>query len=121
MDWGGILQSGLSAVAIVLAAWATVRGNTKAKKTELETMTPDAVRKRLDVVEGRVGVLQNEQWADRDYMRRMLSVWPPHVVLPQPMPYWLAEHYGQPVQHPPTPGSMIERKRPNPGGPTNGS
>lgn len=124
MDWGGIIQSGLSAVAIVLAAWATVRGNSRAKKTELETMTPGDVRARLDEVEKRQGIMQNEAWMDRDFIRRMIDRWMqhiPHVSLPHPFPPWLAEHYGQPPQHPPTPGSMIEPRRPNPGGPNHGS
>lgn len=120
MDWTTVFVSVMSFLAVVLSSYAAYKSNIRAKDKELNTMTPQDVRERLDKVEGRVGVLQNEQWEDREYMRRMVSAMlAAGLRLPTPYPAWMATAFNHPQfpQSSETPGSIIvprPNQNPNP-------
>lgn len=101
----------LSLVGVGLGGHAAYKSNTKAKRIESEAAPYQQLAGRVDALEQKVTVLLSDQWVDRTYMRQMLQAWPSSVPLPEPMPTWLALHYGITPTHMPTPGSIIEPPR----------
>lgn len=106
-----LIPAALSALVLALGSVLTYRGNTRAKRTEAEAAPYADLAQRVGALEMQVTVLLQDQWTDRGYMRSMLHAWPAGVPLPQPMPLWLAAHYGLQPMHPQTPGSIIEPPR----------
>jgi len=97
-----------SLVAVGLSGYAAYKGNTKAKRIESEAAPYQQLAGRVDALEMKVSVLLSEQWVDRTFIRSTLQAWPAGAPVPQPMPPWLAAHYGLAPTHMPTPGSIIE-------------
>ena len=101
----------ISAFALIAVSFLTYRGNVRVKEKETEAAPYDALGTRVSALEAQVTLLLSDQWSDRTFMRQMLQAWPSGTPLPQPMPLWLAAHYGLPPMHPQTPGSIIQPPR----------
>lgn len=109
--WAYVAQVAVGLISLMgvgMGGYAAYKGNTKAKRIESEAAPYQQLASRVDALEQKVTVLLSDQWVDRTYMRQMLQAWPASVPLPEPMPAWLAIHYGIAPMHMPTPGSIIE-------------
>lgn len=114
--WGTIAAAGLSAVAMIFAAYATYRGNTRAKSIEGATPSYEALDRRMVWAEGEIGDLRahvgqllTTQHEDRMYIRRLIAERPMGLPLPLPIPGWLTAPYHPATPHSAgTPASIIE-------------
>lgn len=104
MELGTIISGALSALAIIIAAVATARGNARAKHVEA-TAVPysdmgerlDKALDRIDKLEARVQTLTELQWVDRRWILDAASTLARHgIAMPQPTPPWLVDHPGTP-------------------------
>lgn len=106
-----ILSAVVAVVVAGLTGWLTYLAATRGKEIEATATPYDQIAARVSTLEQQVNGLMHDQWVDRTYMRQLLTAWPSGHTLPQPMPGWIALHYGIQPEHPPTPGSIIEPHR----------
>ena len=112
--WGTIIASGMSALAMAVAAYATYRGSTRATSIEGATPSYEALDARMtkaevtiDTLRDEVSSLERSRDEDRRFIRALIAERPMGWPLPQPTPSWLLAPTYTPYT-PPTPTSIIE-------------
>ena len=93
MSLDTVIVSVLSLLGIALGAWATYRSSVRSKEIESEATPYAVLASRVAEIEAQVQKLQQEQFLDRAYMRRLVNHWPNGRPLPRPMPGWLQGHF----------------------------
>lgn len=113
--WGTIVASGMSALAMAVAAYATYRGSTRAKTIDATAAPYAELSRELSEIRQWRKAMQAEYDRSARVVLILLDERPPHLVLRPEVVEWLRDHYPHRLirsnYHPGsagTPSSIIE-------------